>query len=268
MRALEERHNQLFPPRALIVFSSDPLIEAQRKGLGKSAAETRAIYRALLRHLLETAHTARQQLPFELVIVSDASDAGNIRKAFKQLPDAPGYTFLPHKGSHFAEKFSHALNATLAMGFQEVVIIGNDCPDLSAALLSESFRQLDTHDIVLGPARDGGFYLLGLRQFDESLLSGIRWCSGAVRAQLIGNIARLGLSLHLLPQQRDIDARSDLHNWLCSATAVQSLWLLNTLQWMLRIRCFTCFYLPPFLSKTNARKRIWQKPPPGVMQHS
>lgn len=255
-------------PRVLVVFSSDPRVEAQRKGLGNSVAETSAIYRALLQHLLSTVTIARQQVDFDLLVVSDASDAENIRNAAELFADVPAYQFVPHRGNCFADKFSHALKTTFERGYRQVIIIGNDCPDITPALLCRSFAQLTHNDVVLGPARDGGFYLLGLTYYDDRLLNDIPWCSNAVRARLIGNISRLGFLLHLLPQQRDIDARRDLLNWLGSSGTAHTIRLRNTLQWMLFIRCFTCFYLPPFVRKSNAHKRIWQKPPPAEYPHA
>lgn len=268
MMEVNSKNNKPIQPRALVVFSSDPAVEAQRKGLGNTVAETSAIYRALLQHLLNTVAAARQQLDFDLIVVSDASDAENIREAAELFPEVPAYQFVPHRGNCFADKFSHALQTTFERGYRQVIIIGNDCPDITPALLCRSFGQLAHSDVVLGPARDGGFYLLGLTRYDDRLLNAIPWCSSAVRARLIGNIRTLGFSLHLLPLQGDIDARRDLHNWLGSAGTAHTIRLRNTLQWMLLIRCFTCFYLPPFVRKSNTHKRIWQKPPPVQYSHA
>jgi hypothetical protein len=253
--------------QALVIFSSDPAAEAQRKGLGNSVAETSAIYRALLLHLFDTVVSARKQQKFDLIVVSDASDADNIREAAEFFPEVPAYEFIPHRGNRFADKFSHALKATFARGYRQVIIIGNDCPDITPALLCQAFGQLAHSDVVLGPARDGGFYLLGLTRYDDRLLSDIPWCSSAVCARITCNIKNLGFSLHLLPVKGDIDARRDLHNWLGSAGTAHTIRLRNTLQWMLLVRCFTCFYLPPFIRKTNSRKRVWQKPPPAPHLH-
>jgi len=251
------------PRRALILFTSDPDKEALRKKIGKTPGENRAIYQAFLRHLLHVALSARETVAFDFVIASDATDEPNIHRAFAAFPDAPGFTFLPHSGTCFAAKFPHALKTTLENSYDQAVIIGNDCLDLTTETLAAAFQSLDERDISLGPARDGGFYLLGLKQFDEQLFGNIQWCSDAVLAQVNANIRRLKKSVALLPQLKDIDNSRDLHRWLCEAQNGLNALLANTLLAHIALNILTTIYLPPFLTKLHFRKRLWQLPPPG-----
>lgn len=90
------------------------------------------------------------------------------------------------------------------------VIIGTDCPGIDAALLEQAFRQLGTVDVVLGPALDGGYYLIGLRRAMPELFENIAWSSDRVLHQTLAVADRLGLTVHQLPALPDIDRPEDL----------------------------------------------------------
>jgi rSAM/selenodomain-associated transferase 1 len=111
----------------------------------------------------------------------------------------------------------HRLKTAFARVFDQgpgaVVAIGTDCPDLDAALLAEAFEQLQHYPLVLGPAQDGGYYLIGLRQPQPQLFDGIPWSSGAVLATTVERAHHLGLVPIYLPLLSDIDRPEDLDRW-------------------------------------------------------
>ncbi len=92
---------------------------------------------------------------------------------------------------------------------QRVVAIGADVPDLSATLLCQAFAALREHDVVLGPAADGGYYLIGMKRNQPELFAGMDWGTGRVRAQTRAAISRQGLSVAELPQRNDVDRPED-----------------------------------------------------------
>ncbi len=94
---------------------------------------------------------------------------------------------------------------------ERVVIVGIDCPDLDATILHRAFVQLQQHDLILGQAADGGYYLIGLRRLIPELFTGIDWGSDRVLAQTLAIAAKLGISSGLLPELADIDRPEDLH---------------------------------------------------------
>jgi uncharacterized protein len=91
-----------------------------------------------------------------------------------------------------------------------VILIGTDCPDLDRNHLRNAAAALDEYDVVIHPAIDGGYVLLGLARFDPSLFSNIPWSSEAVANETLGRIARLGWSLLVGVPLRDIDEPADL----------------------------------------------------------
>lgn len=93
----------------------------------------------------------------------------------------------------------------LQRGYGRVLIIGSDSPDLPAAHLNEAAAALRTHDLVLGPAEDGGYYLIGLKSDYAQLFENITWSTVSVLQQTLAAAQRLGLRVHLLPRWYDVD---------------------------------------------------------------
>lgn len=90
------------------------------------------------------------------------------------------------------------------------LVIGADCPALTGAHLAEAAQALAGHDVVLTPAEDGGYVLIGARRTDARLFAGIEWGSGQVLAQQRNNLAGLGWSWHEMPTLWDVDRPADL----------------------------------------------------------
>ena len=121
-----------------------------------------------------------------------------------------GFEVHEQHGEDLGERMQHAFHTAFGNGFEKVVIIGTDLPDISTTLLTDAFTRLGTHDAVLGPARDGGYYLLGLRSMEASLFRNKIWSSASVAADTITDLQRAGKSLALLPMLIDVDTEADL----------------------------------------------------------
>jgi rSAM/selenodomain-associated transferase 1 len=94
-----------------------------------------------------------------------------------------------------------------------VVLVGSDCPDLDRAYLEAALQRLDDSDLVLGPALDGGYVLIGARRIAPALFQGIPWSTGAVLRETLARARRLGWRCALLEPRRDIDRPRDLAAW-------------------------------------------------------
>jgi len=92
----------------------------------------------------------------------------------------------------------------------QAIAIGADTPGLPRTLLEQAHAALRSHDAVLGPAEDGGFYLLGLRSFPEGMLSGVPWSSAQTCERTLERLRAHGLSVARLPTWFDVDAHDDL----------------------------------------------------------
>ncbi len=110
-------------------------------------------------------------------------------------------------------RMASAFQASFEAGMNSVVLIGIDSPDLNAQLMAEAFQALHEHDLVLGPALDGGYYLIGLRRLIPELFTGIRWSTAEVLPQTLRIAQRLELAVAKLPLLSDVDRPEDLSVW-------------------------------------------------------
>ncbi|WP_377475785.1 MAG: TIGR04282 family arsenosugar biosynthesis glycosyltransferase [Microcoleus anatoxicus] len=103
-----------------------------------------------------------------------------------------------------------AFQKSFNLGIEKVAIIGTDCPKLKQQMLAKAFDDLSDKDLVLGPAKDGGYYLIGLRCVIPELFDGIQWGSNEVFADTLAIAKKLGLNIGILPTLVDIDRPEDL----------------------------------------------------------
>jgi len=97
-------------------------------------------------------------------------------------------------------------------GFSRVVLVGADCPALSVEILQGAFTALDAHDLALGPATDGGYYLLGLARPAPEIFRTQPWGESSLLLSTLASAARLGLSTQLLEELADVDRPEDLQH--------------------------------------------------------
>ncbi len=115
-------------------------------------------------------------------------------------------------GTDLGERMKTAFKSSFTENYDKVVIIGTDCFELETQNILSAFSRLDDADIVLGPAIDGGYYLLGMKKFNPALFENIHWSTGKVFNQTIVICRKLKLSVSLLPELNDIDNEEDIRN--------------------------------------------------------
>lgn len=122
-----------------------------------------------------------------------------------------GFLKLVQVGEGLGERMAAAFDRAFARGHDRVVIIGSDCPGVTTALLEQAFAELDTHEIVVGPATDGGYYLLGLRHPQPTLFADMTWSTEHVLRDTLARAQVQGLTPARLPERSDVDY---LEDWL------------------------------------------------------
>ncbi len=122
-------------------------------------------------------------------------------------------TLRPQSDGDLGDRLRAAVAEALADGAQEVLLLGTDCPDVDAALIERAFEELDRSDVVLGPARDGGYYLLATRAAHPALFADIPWSSPTTLAATIGAAEDARLRIVLLGELSDIDTAADWSRW-------------------------------------------------------
>ncbi|MFA6499745.1 MAG: TIGR04282 family arsenosugar biosynthesis glycosyltransferase [Desulfurivibrionaceae bacterium] len=120
---------------------------------------------------------------------------------------------LDQGGGDLGDRLHRAFAQAFAQGAQAVVVIGADCPGLTPALFAQAFGALARQDLVLGPAMDGGYYLVGLNQPALAIFSRIPWGSGEVLAVTLKQAQILTLSTHILEPLADVDRPEDLRHF-------------------------------------------------------
>lgn len=108
------------------------------------------------------------------------------------------------------KRMASAFETAFADAMTGVAIVGVDCPDLSVQLMAKAFEVLEQYDLVLGPAQDGGYYLIGLKRLIPELFVGVSWGTSVVRQQTVEIAKGLGLAIAYLPILNDIDRPEDL----------------------------------------------------------
>ncbi len=126
------------------------------------------------------------------------------------------YCYTPQVGDNLGERLKNAFDNAFEEGFSNVVAIGSDSPDLPVHYLIESFEALPAHDAVIGPANDGGYYLIGFSKegFIPEVFDNISWSTDSVFEQTISILKRHGRTVYLLPSWHDVDTIADLKSLL------------------------------------------------------
>ena len=177
-------------------------------GLGPVRAA--AVQQRLLRHALEgvVQSTAGEGVEGRLALAGAGPAA-----ASRLLPCCERLDAVVQGSGGLGERMARQLTRGLRQGFRRVVLVGSDLPQLTHADLQQAFAALERVPCVLGPAGDGGYWLVGLRCPCTGLFAGIDWGTDRVLQQTLGRASQLGLPLALLPPQNDLDGVSDLRVW-------------------------------------------------------
>ena len=123
------------------------------------------------------------------------------------------FLYRPQEDGDLGDRLHRAFRESFESGAGRVVIIGTDCPGISEEIISEAFNRLRRDELVLGPAEDGGYYLVGLTRAVPELFSDIPWGTATVLDKTIAAASRSGVSVTLLDRLGDVDRPGDLHLW-------------------------------------------------------
>lgn len=174
------------------------------------AARAAQIQARLTVHTMAAAREARQGHGLELVLAVEGLGS----RAARRWGQAHGAdrTVLQGRGA-LGLRMQRQFQRAAREGASQVVLIGSDLPQLEASDLSAAFTVLGQRRGVLGPALDGGYWLIGLRRPEPELLAGIDWGSALVLEQTVAAMARRGLEPELLSRRGDLDWARDLLPW-------------------------------------------------------
>lgn len=171
----------------------------------KGAAD---LQRRMTVHTLNRAQSAARRHGFAL----EVHYTGGERADFEQWLGAD-LEYRPQAPGDLGARMSQAFASAFERGFRSVVLIGTDCPQLDGNILGEAFSSLESKDLVFGPARDGGYYLIGLRRPSPELFDGVAWGTETVFEETLSKAKDAGCSYCQLEMLSDIDRPEDVAIW-------------------------------------------------------
>lgn len=200
--------NVLAPQHHLLYFVKYPEPGRVKTRLAASlgAGEAARLYGELARSTLEQLG----QTLAETVAITVAFDPPwRAREVARWL--AGPYLYVAQQGGSLGERLVHAFAHVFSRGASRVLALGSDTLDLTPDLVREAFDALESHDVALGPARDGGYYLIALRREQPALFDGVSWSTPRLLPQTLSRIAAAWLSCRLLPVLDDLDDETQLN---------------------------------------------------------
>ena len=143
------------------------------------------------------------------------------------------YTYWPQRGGDLGERMKNSFSDAWGEGYHYAVITGSDIPDLPRAFIDDAFLKLQNNDVVIGPALDGGYYLIGFRRdtFFSGVFDGIIWGTETVCEKTLNKLEKEGLAVFTLPKWCDIDTPEDLR-YLCERNLNKPFYRSNTISFI------------------------------------
>jgi len=163
--------------------------------------EAARLYSELAEKNLKVIASLHQRNICDLVIVFDPPEK---KEDFKRWFSV-SYEYLPQCGEGLSERLTHAFHEVFQKGGKRVMALGSDTLRLTTGIIQQGFEALHSNDVVIGPAEDGGYYLIGLRHFQPKLFGGIAWSTSEVLPQTYKIINNLRLSYQTLCRLEDLD---------------------------------------------------------------
>lgn len=186
----------------LMIFAKNPDLGKVKTRLARSIGDEKALYIYL--KLLEHTHSIAQRINADKAIFySERVEDFDLLDYYK----FPKYL---QKGDSLGERMDRAFGSAFAQSYERVVIIGSDCYELSDEIIESAFEALENHEVVVGPARDGGYYLLGMNRHYPHFFRNKTWSTADVFLDTLLDIKKLKLSYKILPTLSDVDEENDL----------------------------------------------------------
>ena len=184
----------------LIIFTRNIVLGKCKTRLAKTVGPQLAldIYKFLVEHTVKISsdvNVTRWVFYSDEIEENDLFDPGEYSKHVQQ-------------GNDLGSRMFHAISAGFEAGFSRVIIIGSDIYDLESRDLEEAFDSLNTHDYVIGPAQDGGYYLLGMKKASRDIFVDKSWGTNSVLQDTLEDLE--GKDVKLLDTRNDVDVYEDI----------------------------------------------------------
>jgi rSAM/selenodomain-associated transferase 1 len=186
--------------KLLLIFTRNPELGEVKTRLAKTIGKEKAlaIYKFLLDHTKKvTANLSCDKAVYYSVKVRE-----------NDLWDATIYQKKKQFGEDLGIRMKNAFQNSFAAGYEKVLIVGSDLIDLSEEIIEKGFLQLASNDVVMGPAEDGGYYLLGMKSIHPNVFENKAWGTATVREDTLYDLK--DKKVHLLNELNDADIFEDI----------------------------------------------------------
>lgn len=191
----------------LLIFVRNPILGKVKTRLSKTIGDQKAlqVYKCLLGY---TKQITDNLLIDKQVWYADFFNDNDLWNTYQKRAQV--------QTQSLGERMNFAFENGFKDNYQSIGIIGSDCLELSSSILEIAFKQLENYDVVIGPAKDGGYYFIGMNKKHHFLFENKKWSTDTVFLDTIEDVKNQGLTYFLLPTLSDIDTEEDLNNieWL------------------------------------------------------
>lgn len=192
----------------LIIFVKNPVLGTVKTRLAETIGDTKAliVYQELTAQTLSCADqlaAVERHLYWSQEVPEPLRERG-----------IPGFLQAAQQGESLGQRMLHAVETTMDDQSSKVVLIGSDCPALNPDILRDAYAALDDHDVVLGPASDGGYYLIGMKEPHSTLFEDMSYSHDQVAAQTVARAEEAGLTVYQLMTLSDIDEWHELEAYM------------------------------------------------------
>ena len=186
----------------LLIFTRNPELGKVKTRLAKTIGDEAAldIYKFLLEHTKQVTQNLSCNKAVYYSVKVREHDIWNATTYQKHLQD----------GNDLGIRMHNAFQQAFSTGYEKVVIIGSDLPDLTSEHINEAFEKLNSNDVVMGPAEDGGYYLLGMKKLHANIFQHKDWGTSTVRKDTLNDLQNE--SVFLLETLNDVDVFDDIKN--------------------------------------------------------
>lgn len=188
--------------KLVLVFTRNPELGKVKTRLAATIGEKNAleVYMYLLTHTkncISQVNATKRVLYSEAITLHDIWDNTTFEKDIQQ-------------GTDLGMRMQHAFEKGFEDGFNKIVIVGSDLPTLDSKDIEDAFLLLDTNEVVIGPAEDGGYYLLGLKSIPNGIFENKNWGTNSVLADTLTNLSHIQTAF--IKMKNDIDTIEDIKN--------------------------------------------------------
>ena len=186
----------------LLIFTRNPELGKVKTRLAKTIGDKAAldIYKFLLEHTKQVTQN----------LSCDKAVYYSVKVRENDIWDASVYQKHLQNGNDLGIRMHNAFQQAFSTGYEKVVIIGSDLPDLTSEHINKAFKKLNSNDVVMGPAEDGGYYLLGMKKLYVNIFQNKDWGTSTVRKDTLNDLQNE--SVFLLETLNDVDVFDDIKN--------------------------------------------------------